>query len=50
MDGSKLRFQLIDEAKHFGISFNPHNSLEDTQTTLKVEKILYGQNLENLTE
>ena len=50
MDGSKLRYQLIDAAKHFGISFNPHNSLEDAQTTLKVAKILYGQNLENLTE
>ena len=50
LDGTKLRYQLIDAAKHFGISFNPHNSLEDVQATLKVAKKIYGQNLENLTE
>lgn len=48
-DGSKLRNRLEDAAKHFGISFNAHDSLEDTKATLKVAKKVYGENLERLT-
>lgn len=48
-DGSKLRYRLEDAAKHFGVSFNAHDSLEDSKATLKVAQKLYGQNLEKLT-
>ena len=49
-NGNFKNAKLEKAAEHYGFIYDAHNSLADTQATLKVAKKIYGEHLENLNE